>query len=297
MGGAVGDIVLNIPKLPKSGEDCLAEEGERQIGGCGLNVARALRRLDFQPIAAISVGNGPWGELVKEEMDKENISSGLMDEEYDNGWCMALVEADGERTFISVEGCETYWDEKKLQSLQFNDNALIYVSGYELCGENAKALRNWILSLPETHQILVDLGPRIKDIENQFFEDLLKKNIILTLNQDEAEYLLKAKSNLEAFINFSKKHEISIIYRQGEKGTYICEGGDKVEFVAPYKVKAIDTVGAGDTHCAGVLAGLSLGLFLKEATDLGNKLASVIVMRQGANNPPYRHELKDISFF
>lgn len=74
-------------------------------------------------------------------------------------------------------------------------------------------------------------------------------------------------------------------------------------FVAARKVAVADTVGAGDTFNAGVLAALELGghltpegvadlseAALTGALDLGVRAAAVTVSRPGAN-PPWAHEL------
>lgn len=93
-----------------------------------------------------------------------------------------------------------------------------------------------------------------------------------------------------------------IIVTRGADGAraYTADGAFDV---APHRAEVIDTVGAGDTFNAGVLAGLSdLGALsrsglrsldqdaLRSALDLGARAAAVTVARAGAN-PPTRAEL------
>ena len=39
LGAAIVDIIMKIPKLPKSGEDVLCTERKLTVGGCAYNVA------------------------------------------------------------------------------------------------------------------------------------------------------------------------------------------------------------------------------------------------------------------
>ena len=89
---------------------------------------------------------------------------------------------------------------------------------------------------------------------------------------------------------------------EGSKGvTALWAGGET--FVAAKKVTVVDTVGAGDTFSAGLLAGLHAGGLLTPealgtiteaalvpALELGVAAAAVTVSRAGAN-PPWKHEL------
>lgn len=93
-----------------------------------------------------------------------------------------------------------------------------------------------------------------------------------------------------------------ILITQGARGA-IAYSRDHVVSVQTQKVTVVDTVGAGDTFNAGVLASLhDQGLLTKagiaalsedairQALTLGTKAAAVTVSRAGAN-PPWRHEI------
>lgn len=43
LGTAIVDIIMKIPKLPKSGEDVLCTERKVTVGGCAYNVANILK--------------------------------------------------------------------------------------------------------------------------------------------------------------------------------------------------------------------------------------------------------------
>lgn len=182
IGAAFGDIILHLDALPQSGSDVPARDGGRQIGGCAFNVARALSRLELFPVNAIPVGNGDWGQAVAQKMALENLPVLLRHPTHDNGWCLALVEADKERTFITIEGCEQHWTDELLAQIPLPNDAIIYVSGYELASE---ALRQWLLAQAEDKTLFVDFGPRLGDLDIRFIQALLRKRPVLTLNRDE----------------------------------------------------------------------------------------------------------------
>ncbi|MBP8939012.1 MAG: carbohydrate kinase, partial [Agrobacterium sp.] len=93
-----------------------------------------------------------------------------------------------------------------------------------------------------------------------------------------------------------------VVITRGAKGAVGYTANLKVE-VASERVEVVDTVGAGDTFDAGILASLKMqGLLTKaqvatlneeqirKALALGAKAAAVTVSRAGAN-PPFAHEI------
>ena len=60
---------------------------------------------------------------------------------------------------------------------------------------------------------------------------------------------------------------------------------------APFPVAVIDTIGAGDSHAGGTLAGLASGWTLGESVLLGNAVASWVVGHRGGDCSPTREAL------
>ncbi|MEM1073593.1 MAG: carbohydrate kinase [Pseudomonadota bacterium] len=98
-----------------------------------------------------------------------------------------------------------------------------------------------------------------------------------------------------------------VIVTRGEAGATVWADQNTSVSVAANRVRVVDTVGAGDTFNAGVLAYLQKNVLIRKenladitsdalaaALSLGAAVAAVTVSRAGAN-PPWQHELDDAS--
>lgn len=83
-----------------------------------------------------------------------------------------------------------------------------------------------------------------------------------------------------------------IIVRAGEKGCYAAPRGKPVRFLPGFRVEAIDTNGAGDTHIGAFTAALSRGLDPYEAAQYANAAAAISVTRHGGSSAPDHAEIE-----
>jgi fructokinase len=103
-------------------------------------------------------------------------------------------------------------------------------------------------------------------------------------------------------VEWLKRGPKLVVITRGADGAVGYTRNHKVE-VASQRVMVVDTVGAGDTFDAGVLASLKLNNLLtkeqvanlsdeaiRQALALGAKAAAVTVSRAGAN-PPWKYEI------
>ncbi|MCG7586629.1 PfkB family carbohydrate kinase [Photobacterium sp. OFAV2-7] len=291
VGAAVVDIVVETPTLPERGGDTEVAEKGIHVGGCALNIAIALNRLGIQSLNALPIGKGNWATLIEASMTEKGVISELRNDQADNGWCMALVEPDGERTFLSVSGVENQWDQELLNSLPLQNDALIYISGYQLASESGELLVSWLESLPRTTDVFVDFGPRLAEIPAVLLERLLALKPIVSLNRQEAQIL--GMDDAESFTrSWYQRYQCPLILRIDSDGALFADD-NATGCVLPFKATVIDSIGAGDSHAGGVLAGLASGWDLADAVLLGNAIASYVVSHRGGDCAPGQKELAD----
>ncbi|MFK0688467.1 carbohydrate kinase [Mesorhizobium sp. IMUNJ 23033] len=125
---------------------------------------------------------------------------------------------------------------------------------------------------------------------------------IVKLSDEDLDWFGEAGSHEDVIRNWLDRGPKLIVVTHGSEGAVGYSRKHKVT-VMPQKVTVVDTVGAGDTFNAGILASLhEQGLLTKaaigdlpedairQALALGAKAAAVTVSRAGAN-PPWRHEI------
>ncbi|CDT45534.1 PfkB family carbohydrate kinase [Vibrio sp. 1CM2L] len=289
IGAAVVDIVTETPALPKRGTDVELTEKGIHVGGCALNIAIALKKLGVESINALPIGQGKWADIITAAMAEKGLASSLQDPSGDNGWCLALVEPDGERTFLSVSGVENNWNQQALEQLKLQDNAIIYLSGYQLSSACGEQIVTWLETLPSGIELFIDFGPRIGDIPKPLFDRLIKLKPTISLNRQEAEVL--GMQDINAFVEqWHNQYGCPLILRIDSDGALFATQ-DGYGNVAPFKATVVDTIGAGDTHAGGVLAGLASGWELPDAILLGNAVASYVVSHVGGDCAPSVDEI------
>ena len=131
-GEAIVYLLMWVPALPERGGDMLAGSSSVQVGG-GFNIMAAAARQDLPVVYAGGHGTGPWGDLVRAALAAEGITIlRPPDPDADTGFDVALVEADGERTFVTSLGAETLREPGAWEPVRVRAGDGVYVSGYGL---------------------------------------------------------------------------------------------------------------------------------------------------------------------
>ena len=189
----VVDIVLNVDALPQSGSDTLVEHSESFAGG-GFNVMAAASRLGLPSVYGGVVGLGPFATMAQEAMREEAIVVATPPiDDVDTGFVVAIVDASGERTFVTSVGAEATLATAQLDELDVTASDLVYFSGYALLHEsNSRALLSFVRRIPAETRFLFDPGPIVDDIPASSLDAVFDRVDWFSCNDREARFLTGA---------------------------------------------------------------------------------------------------------
>ncbi|MFG6501095.1 carbohydrate kinase [Sulfitobacter sp. 1A13191] len=303
-----GEALIDmIPTPTKAGPDGFVPHA----GGAVFNTAIALGRLGAQVGMLSGLSSDMFGRQLVDGLKASHVD-------------VSHVVLSGRPTTLAfvrlVGGHATYdfYDENSagrmitpedMPALSSEVSAL-YFGGISLaCEPGADAYAELLARNAEGRAVMIDPNIRpgfIKDIERyrQRLDRMLALSDIVKVSDEDLNWINPAPLSLRDKVGelLKKGPSVVILTRGGEGATGYLANGEEVQ-VPAVKAEIVDTVGAGDTFNAGVLAKMSeLGQLhksalatlapevLSEALAYGARVAAVTVSRAGAN-PPWVEEI------
>ncbi len=277
VGSVVVDVLAAVPELPSRGGDVWASWTALSAGG-GFNAMAAAARQGVPVLYAGAHGTGPFGDLVRAAMRAEGIVVRLSPRgDLDTGLVIALVDDDGERTFVSGRGAETTLGPADLEDLCPALDDVVLVSGYGL----DDAMVDWVLALPDSVVVALDPGPLAPPGPVARIRPRLDW---VSANAAEAAALSGMADPLAAAAALVGR--AGAVVRTGARGCVLAVAGADPLGMPTVAVEVVDTTGAGDTHTGVFLAALLQGGTAEEAARLANRAAADSVTRRGPATAP-----------
>lgn len=297
------DVAVDVPRLPQRGSDVFAT-GTRTTPGGGFNLAAAVARQGVRCVYGAPHGTGPYGDLIRHGLAAEGVEvAGTPRGDGDSGFCVALVEPDGERTFVTMPGVESTTTVDDLAAIDPSAGDAIAVSGYDLAYPGSgPALATWLGGLPSDVLVALDPGPLLLEVPAERMGRVLRRTTLLTLSQPEAHLVSGADRATGAALLDAVRCRLPlppralIVLREGPTGCVATGGalGERVVEVPAPQVEAVDTTGAGDAHLGVLLARLVSGCGVEEALAAATHAAALSVTRLGPATSPTSAELAEI---
>ncbi len=284
------DRLYLVDKIADAGGEVAINSMVEAPGGSSANTMVGLARLEIKTGFLGNVGSDTEGEFILNDFMNENVDVlGIHRAEGTTGIIMGFVDEKGERALYASPGVNDY--------LNMDSAAIEYA-------KNVKFLHFASFVGEKSYSAQLELMESLSDIKISFSPGMLyaKKGLkeldliienttILFLNKDEAELLTgwDYKRGAEQLLEIGAG---VVVVTLGEKGCFITSSDD-YHLVKGYKVKAVDTTGAGDAFAAGFLYGVLMEEELELCGRLGNWVAASCIQNVGARDGlPYKNDLK-----
>jgi sugar/nucleoside kinase (ribokinase family) len=296
LGNVVVDVVLSVPALPERGGDVLASGAETTAGG-GFNVIAAAARQGLAVAYAGAHGSGPFAAMARAALAEvraevlQQPKAGL-----DTGFTVSIVDAAGERTFVTSRGAEATLTAADLQAVHARPLDAIYLSGYGLLHpSNQRALLGWLRRLDDGNPVFFDPGPLVHLIPAAVLDPVLRRADWWTCNAREAASLTGEQDPLAAARSLAQRQRSprhGVLVRTGPAGCLVGHRDSAAVHVPGFTVGVVDTNGAGDTHTGTFIAALAGGADEIAAARAANAAAALSVTRRGPATAPTAAELR-----
>jgi ribokinase len=266
VGSANLDLVATLDHLPKPGETIVALGYAEHAGGKGVNQAVACARMGARTAFVGCVGNDDAGVFLRGVLENEGIDTTML----------RVVDMPTGRAFINVDGR--------------GENVIVVVSG----ANTQVGVAQKPLVLPTSHVLLMQLEIPLETVAaalnaarkngsvtvlnpapyKSLTGEILSLVDVIVPNETESA----ACGGTQALLDSGVK---TVVTTLGEKGAQIATGSTSSD-VAPYKVVAIDTVGAGDAFIGALSAELARGLTIADAAAVGAVAGALATTVHGA---------------
>ena len=275
-----------VEVLPEKGLLGKVDQIQLSVGGCASNAAIDLAKLGLKAQLFGQIGDDSFGRFTKSEIENAGVNTeGLkIGKTAQTSSSVVAVSADGERSIIHCFGANAEFCLADIDFEKIRRAPTLLIAGTFLMpsfdGEGTaellrKASAEGILCCLDTawdpSGVWMDKICGCLSYLDWFMPSY-EEAVMLGGKKDPEEIA-------EVFISLGAKN---VVIKLGAKGCYVkpqkCAGFYKGTY---NKVPVLDTSGAGDSFCAGFLAGLSAGWDVEKCAQFANAVGSMCVGQMG----------------
>jgi len=281
-------------------------------GGSLLNVAVGLARLGHHVAFAGKIAEDYFGHHLLQTLKNEGVDTRFVSTAKAQTALAFVAMEEGEPvySFYGDGTADTLLTVDDIPESLYLNSRILHVGSISLLrGTTPKTVLETFERLKGHALLSLDPNIRVGMIRDEpAYRALLQRLIALTdilkLSNVDLAWLLPGVSMEESLLHLCGLGPALVIITQGEKGVLARSGSTGTIQTPAFPITMIDTVGAGDTFCAGVLARLAdesilsrekvlalTELELQSVIGFASAAAALNCTRVGAN-PPHRFEVE-----
>ncbi len=288
VGILVADVLTKtVDKFPKKGLLEQVDSIELFSGGNAMTASINIKKLGLETAIIGKIGNDAFGEFLEGCLDKAgvNINGLSKDKNTQTSTSVLFSDKDGERTFFHCVGANGTFSYDDVNWDVIEESKIVFVTGtYLLNTFDGEQTAKFLKKCKEMGKVTaLDVCWDAKGKWGELLNDAMPYIDIFMPSIDEAVMIAGKDEPKEIADVFFKRGVSKVVIKLGKDGCYVRESKDSEGIIIPsYKVKAVDTTGAGDSFCSGFLSAYAKGKSFLECAQFANATGAHNVMAKGA---------------
>ena len=285
---------LDIISLGELLIDFISTDGgftfKKAAGGAPANVAAACSRLGLKSGFIGKVGDDGFGRFLRSTLEREGVDVSRVYLEKGGRTTLAFVsvDADGERRFQFHRGADALLRSEEIDTKYIRGSRAFHFGSISLISEPARkatlkavrAARNNGLKVTYDPNLRLNLWGSTKEARKWIGVGLETAEVV-KLNEEELEFMFGPgiEQGAEKVLETADRVFVTL----GERGCYYTDENSR-GYSGSYRVKVVDTTGAGDGFMGGVIYGTLKGWDTERTASFSNAAGALTIRGVGVMN-------------
>ncbi len=260
----IGELLIDF-QSEGNGSLKETERFVKKAGGAPANVCAQAKKLGCDAVYLTKVGADGFGDFLVETLEKEGVDVSYIGRSADLNTSLAFVSIceNGERdfSFYRTMTADLYIEPADFADVEFSEGDVLEFGSVALATDTAR----------ETHRCLIEKAARVgalicfdPNLRFNLWKDPeeLKKIVkefagyadVIKVGKDELEFIVGDSTDCEKALFGGRLKVLAVT--DGSKGAEVILADGRRFECTGYKVKAVDTTGAGDSFFGALIAGL-----------------------------------------
>ena len=299
IGEALIDFIPNV----KNSELKDVEQFSRQVGGAPANVVSVARKMGASTEMVTQLGNDAFGDIIVETLKNIGVGTQFIKRTDEANTALAFVslKEDGQRdfSFYRKPSADMLYKAEYLNEITINPNDVLHFCSVDLVESNMKEAHKAMVNKFKSANAIIVFDPNVRlplwqnaEACKEAIHEFLPKANVIKISDEELEFITGEADEDKAIQSLFEGSVEAVIYTQGAAGaSIILKDGTKI-YHEGFKVKAIDTTGAGDAFIGAAISRMLLSdelnitkLLKEEGQDIlrfSNMVVAQVTTKYGA---------------
>ena len=274
-------LALGLSNSPTMGDEVLAKDFEMVLGSASAIFASGIRKLGHKVTFVSQVGSDQFGDFCVRALRAAGISTKHVSRRSDlkTGVTISLSGA-ADRALVTYPGAIATFSVEQLPPEVLKNSHHLHMTSFFL-QEALKPSFAEIFRRARSLGLTTSFDPNSDPSGrwNSDIWDVIRQTDVLFINEREALRLTRARSSESAARKLGQQTNCAVI-KLGSRGAIAVRNGELAS-IHGFKIKAVDTTGAGDSFDAGFISAHLKGSSLKECLRIANACGALSALKSG----------------